>query len=219
MTQPDMLMDRQKPQPRAIASLRTWLVTLLIYCSVIGCLENSGRRGGFRPSVIDAIGRSELWYFWRQRVYGNDGKVVVLVGTSRMTSDVSLDALKACLPGHRVVQLGLNGTKSPIGVLQDLAADTSFVGLVICEIDTPLLEGIQWDAQRAYVHYRPTNASQYFNAIGRAWAEDHLVVLHPAHTLRSVFAQQCQSEPSRTGLGHADVQSRATVKLQKPTEC
>lgn len=120
---------------------RTWLLVLILTGVVVGSEEAFWRSRGFRPSVPES---THLWHFWRQRVYRDDGKVIVLLGTSRMQADICLDTLRDRHPGHRIVQLALSGPQGPISVLEDLANDQSFVGTVVCGCVTPHIQSSIW---------------------------------------------------------------------------
>ena len=84
--------------------VRLWLCAMLLFVGCVGSLDAICRRQGFRPTVDDSL---DLWHFWRQQVYRNDGRVLVFLGTSRVQSDVSLTTLGERLPGYTIVQLGL----------------------------------------------------------------------------------------------------------------
>jgi hypothetical protein len=73
---------------------------VLLPLSVAG-LEWLSRIHRVGPTVSQTMG---LWYFWRQQINRTDGKVIVFIGTSRVAADVSLDTIRECLPGYRVIQ-------------------------------------------------------------------------------------------------------------------
>jgi hypothetical protein len=74
-----------------------------------------------------------LWQMQRERATGN---ATVLIGSSRMWQDVDLTAWQD-VTGSRPIQLAVAG-KNPRPVLRDLANDTAFHGLVLCDV-TPYL--------------------------------------------------------------------------------
>lgn len=67
------------------------------------------------------------------------GDATVLIGTSRNLFDVDLDVWEKTT-GVRPIQLSLEGS-SPRFVLDDLAKDPSFHGLVVADVVTPLFYG------------------------------------------------------------------------------
>jgi hypothetical protein len=164
---------------------RVFIAALALLLFSIGGLEAHWRRQGFRPTVPDSL---TLWYFWRQQVYRDDGKVIVFLGTSRAAADISLATMRECLPRHQIVQLGLVGAESCVGILQDLANDPDFHGTVICELDTPLLERSRWNGHPEFRTYRPTMNSLIEGVI-YAWLQDRIVCLSAPCTLRALIAK------------------------------
>src|ERR1700732_1553151 len=75
--------------------LRVVLLASLLAAGSICSLDAHWRSAGFRPTVPDGM---DLWYFWRQQVDGNNGKVIVFLGSSRITADISIETLHECLP-------------------------------------------------------------------------------------------------------------------------
>jgi hypothetical protein len=176
---------------------RVVLFTFLIFLTLLSGLEAFWIDQGYEANVPDAIDSPDLWYFWRHQVYRSDGRVLVLIGTSRMTADISLEVIRAELPGYSVVQLGLNGARSPIGVLRDLAEDDNFVGTIVCDFDTPFIDSAL-DGQRGYTRYRPAHLPFYFDAIARDWCRSRLVFLAHFSSLKTMAARLiCAGTPPR----------------------
>jgi hypothetical protein len=114
---------------------RTWLLAgvLIVLCS--GAWEIFWRMAGFKPMVSDSAG---LWAIERRKVKGFDPQQVVLIGASRINVDVDLDVFAKYLNGNKPLQLSiLQSSFAP--VLENLADDTSFNGIVICEGNEYLL--------------------------------------------------------------------------------
>lgn len=114
--------------------MRMWLLVLLLSGIGIGGEETIWRSYGLRPSVGNS---TELWRFWRDRVYEVDGNIVVLVGASRMQTAFRPQSLFERIPDTRLVQLAVYAGGSPIGTLLDLADDSEFRGVVICDLIAP----------------------------------------------------------------------------------
>jgi hypothetical protein len=188
---------------------RTLLAALLVSLCGLATIEWLGRMAGYRPSVRDS---RELWRFWRERIRTRDPGVVVLLGTSRMQADVSLEVLEACLPGRRAIQLAVQGPGSSLSILQDLATDPDFCGTVICELETPLLEQRHWDDLRAYRTYEPGLPAEYCDTVFRDWLDDKFVALHRALTLRS-----CCSRIVHRGPGPAA--EKVHMRFTRQTQC
>jgi hypothetical protein len=179
-------LQRFSAQSSGTQWLRVWLLAAACFGGSVASLEAYSRALGFRPSVTDS---KDLWYFWRQRVYRADHKVVVLLGTSRVMADVSLASVHEALPDYSVVQLGLSGAKSPIGLLQDLIADRDFNGIVVSEMEAPLLEKARWRDHAENMLYRPHSLPDYMDVIARTRLNDFLASSRPHFALRSVVAR------------------------------
>jgi hypothetical protein len=185
------------------------LLGALIASCGVAAIEWVARSAGYRPAVHDS---RELWHLWRQRIPAGDPRVVVLLGTSRMQSDVSIATMESCLPGHLVVQLAVEGPSSSVGIFEGLANDPSFCGVVICELETPLLERSRWSDLHSYWAYDPPSLPRYWDGIARNWIGDKLVAMQPAFTLRSCFARLA-GDLSVPGRGHVSMRFSRETQL------
>jgi hypothetical protein len=131
----------QPPRAPALPWLWTWLCALLAVAASLGSLEAFWRDRGFRPNVPDSF---DLWAYHRAQVVGGDPKLLVAIGTSRVRSDISPKAVADCLPGYRLVQLGLNGAISRIGLLEEISRVPGFCGTVLCDALPPMLDEKNW---------------------------------------------------------------------------
>jgi hypothetical protein len=105
------------------------VVTIQIAC--VTCWESFWRAHYFVPD--DYEDTPAMWQIQRERAIGS---ATVLIGSSRMWQDVDLTAWER-VTGRRPIQLAVAG-RNPRPVLEDLAADPAFHGLVVCEV-TPYL--------------------------------------------------------------------------------
>ncbi len=112
---------------------RMWILALaLVLVTAIG-MEAFFRAKGYQPSVRDD---TMLWALVRSSMPKDDPGVVALVGSSRMLCDISVDAFQSAY-GVKPAQLALIRS-SPIPVLEDLADDEHFKGLILCEMSPAL---------------------------------------------------------------------------------
>src|SRR5947209_1539534 len=84
--------------------------TLVAVCFVllaVGSIEAAWRLSGYRPSVTDS---PALWAYHRRQAVERSGKIVALLGTSRMLTDFSTDAFHRRYPGCRIAQLGIQAS-------------------------------------------------------------------------------------------------------------
>jgi hypothetical protein len=157
---------------------------MLVFALSTGVVEAYWRSQGCRPTVQDS---KDLWYFWRQSAYRADGKVIVFLGTSRIVADVSLDSVRKSLPDYRVVQLGLGGAESCIGLLRDFADDSAFRGIVVCELETPLLDRTQWERHSDFRVYQPRSLAAHFDTIAAALIAGQLVAVSQRVTIKATI--------------------------------
>jgi hypothetical protein len=163
-----------------VPALRIWALALVLSAVGFAFLEALASASGYSSDVTDSL---ELWHYWRQQVYKQDGKVIAFLGSSRVMADMSLTTVRECLPGYDVVQLGVSGSKSPIGVLRDLALDPRFKGTIICELDTPLLDHARWSDLDDFIGYYPASRCVYYEKLARARVADKVACLR--HSLRA----------------------------------
>jgi hypothetical protein len=180
---------RSLPRESGSCFWQIWLLAGAIFVASIGGLEAFFRSSGFRATVADG---PDLWYFWRQRADRNDGRVVVLLGTSRMKADVSPRTLEQAL-GMRAVQLAVGGTRSPIGILRDLAADQHFRGIVVCSLFVPFIDRTRWSDCDTFLKYRPAHLAPHIDTILSLRIRSELAVLNARLSLRSLFINWSKS--------------------------
>jgi hypothetical protein len=144
-------------------------------------VELSSRALGFRPDIPET---KELWYYWRQRIYGEPGRAAVLLGTSRMQTDISLGTFERALD-RPVVQLAITET-GPIGVLCDLAEDARFKGVIICSLYVPLVHRSRWSDGLQYRVFAPANDVAYLESLCSLQLRSRLSLLSPRLSLSSL---------------------------------
>lgn len=106
---------------------RTWRVALLLLPATLGGWEALWRSKGFEPLIRDTV---ETWTAARSRVKSDS---VVLIGTSRIQSAVDPKYFSSGMGGRTPIHLAIP-TASPLPMLEDLAQDHSFSGLVIVDL-------------------------------------------------------------------------------------
>jgi hypothetical protein len=111
-----------------------WIVALVLLVGVVGSWEAFWRSHDFVPTVSDD---PALWARTRERANEQGEDAVVLVGSSRMQMDIQQQAFARTTGWSEALQLAVvRGPSFP--VLENLAADERFRGVVICEINPVL---------------------------------------------------------------------------------
>ncbi len=109
---------------------RTWILAIVLAAIALGAIELHWRGRGFEPAVSDS---ARLWSAHRRRAQELEQPGSVIVGASRAQYGFDLEAFADETGWPEPIQLALQG-RSPLPVLQDLADDPSFSGLVIVEV-------------------------------------------------------------------------------------
>lgn len=120
------------PASRVFAQVpwaNTWLLAIGLVLVFLSGWEGVWRRQGFVPLLNDD---ARLWAASRAQVEHDNPRAVVLVGTSRMQLGIHVEAFRK-FTGIQPVQLSMNA-EVPIVVLRHFAQDTSFRGIIICDI-------------------------------------------------------------------------------------
>jgi hypothetical protein len=125
--------------------------------------EGLWRALGYLPKGSDFIFFARL-----RRAADHDRNAAAMVGSSRIRYGLNPETLARAVPGHRFLQLALDGN-SAIPVLHDLAMDERFHGLVICEVNPP-----HWDGQYDFGNWRPEALAYVYPEVSGAYLESVL---------------------------------------------
>ncbi|VAX40795.1 hypothetical protein MNBD_PLANCTO02-839 [hydrothermal vent metagenome] len=168
------------------------------------------RTHGHQPSVSDNL---ELWANVRDTVYDSDGKVIVLLGASRMQLGINTNVLRKRFPDYTIAQLAVNGRR-PMRALEDLANDKKFKGIVVCSVMTMSLPQDRWEGQEKQVKYyhQRTNISNKINQQIITYTQNHFVIANPNIKLTNMIKEAVKDfsmiKPSYV-QGQPDRSSRA----------
>ena len=124
------------------------ILSAALFLTLMGVTEFFWRFQGHSPSIAEDYAH---WSLERERIYDGNPNTVVLLGHSRMQVIDSDSFAQAC-PGYTLVQLATSG-KDPLAVLRDLAADSQFVGTVICAVSDRAFTPDEHDASDYVRHY------------------------------------------------------------------
>ncbi len=171
--------------------IRVWILAISGVLLCAGILEGFWRSRGHRPSVADSPG---LWAYHRGRLQSCPQNGIVVIGSSRALTDFSPDVVHELLPSHPFVQLAISGTASPIAVLEALAADKGFSGLVVCDVHVRQLQHRDWDGQLTFVR---KGASTVFplTSFLRANVEGTVAFIEPNLSLRKIMSSLRTGRP------------------------
>jgi hypothetical protein len=153
-----------------------WLIATTVAAITLLCAEVIARQAGFSPSVRDD---PRTWSAARARAREDR---VVFAGTSRVQAAIDPRAWADAWNGEFPVQLAMAGD-TPLPILEDLATDPDFHGLVIVEILPRILfgsrEGRGLESRRYLSSWRRTRSSlsRRVEAQLRIGVAEHLAAL------------------------------------------
>lgn len=179
---PSSTFSSDFPLERSPASSGTAFVSSLVLAVVLlAGIEGVLRVAGHQPSVIDT---PDLWALHRAKVPSGIQNHVVVLGFSRIQLGFSPAEFREERPNFGVTQLAING-RHPIAALRDLADQSEFSGVVICDITPAGFSREHWDSQAEYVshyqnRYRPWHA---VGTEGSLFFQKNLVLVNPQVSL------------------------------------
>jgi hypothetical protein len=171
------------------------LIAALVVAMLVGGWEWYWRDYGVRPSIANTYG---LWAIQRRRIDTGEGDVTVLVGGSRLYFDIQLPVWER-LDGRRPIQLSFEGT-SPLGPVEDLAADPKFTGQLVIAVEPDLLfTGFTYRGE-AVAYARKESPSQRIGQwLSMRFVEPYFAFDDPDYALQTVLARQpWPKRPGRT---------------------
>ncbi len=213
-----------QPVPERDIPAQPWgrilLGALALFLALIVTWEVGWRAYGATPAYRNSDG---LWAQQRRRIDNGEGGATVLVGSSRMLSNVQLDVWER-LSGRRPIQLALEGTP-PTVPLEQLAADPDFTGTLLIDVHGGTFRGGEGVRAGAFRRYREEGPSQRSGQ----WLSQHvlepwLAFYDPDFALATVVRRQVW--PPRPGfsprpmvrklfVGGADRNQRMWTKLER----
>jgi hypothetical protein len=108
------------------------VLALLVAAGTIAGWEGLWRARGHEPSLYDD---RDLWAAHRARVsHVDQTRNFAVIGASRIQLAFSTGAFEQAMPGWEATSLAINGTY-PVAVLEDLAADEHFAGVLLVAVD------------------------------------------------------------------------------------
>ena len=157
---------------------RCWLVALLLACSGFGGLEALLREREWLPTVIPD---KNVWSLQRQPAAAGGSDTVAILGTSRAQTGFDSRLFRREYPQLPLAMLPISAT-DPAATLEDLAKDTRFRGLVLCELFSFSLVPLKWDTQKSHLDYYHSEwrTGQRAEFLLRSLAQRSFVAVNPS---------------------------------------
>jgi hypothetical protein len=108
---------------------QVFFLCALVFGGLFGIHEIVVRVAGHNTSVLDD---ADLWSMERQRADSLDSSDIVLLGASRMQTNVDVPVLGEFMQA-RVVQLAQSGLGTSLPVFRDIVQLTDFNGIIVCD--------------------------------------------------------------------------------------
>ena len=211
--------------------LKTWIAALAIAVAFCAALEVFWRISGHQPAIVDD---QRLWSIERSKI-GQTGREIVLLGSSRMETDISMEVMRRMNPHREIINLSVSATCAN-ATLHDLARDPLFKGTVIMETsseclmfgDTPEL------SQLSHVDYyhRVFNLNVKANRIIATFFQNKLAVIDPYLNLIKVsgdrilkhkwrapnYVTKHEDRSSSADYTKLDISHHKAIRLKKVTD-
>lgn len=157
---------------------------MVSFLGLTGSHESLLRSCGHEPAIVDD---EALWCAARRQVASLGPDDVVLLGASRMQTDIRESTLAECLPGRRFLNLAVSGGGTSLPVFRDIVAHERFAGTVILdETETTLAtNGSQQACVDACRH--AFTLDRRINRGIETWLQDRLVCLAPEESCVAVW--------------------------------
>ncbi len=164
---------------------RDWLLAVMLAALLLTSMELFWRGRGHEPSVVDD---ADLWSDWREAASAAGPPVLVLVGDSQIKLDFNPRAFTEKYPAYRVINLAVNG-KGPVAVLDDLAKDPAFKGVVVCQVTEPKMlseHRADLDDWIGYYH-REWGPVSKLRSRANTFLQSRLVIINPYFGVRGLL--------------------------------
>ena len=172
-----------------ISSKKDWILawcgTIFLTFVILWMVEIFWRSAGHVPKVIDD---KSLWALERSKINFNNPKTVLLLGKSHIQVGFALDTFNFMCPDYQILQLAIAAGGSPVAVLNDLAVNTDFNGIIICEMSTEDFFKKNWGTQQEYVEYfhNNYNLNAKINRQISTFFQKRLVIMNPNLNLYNI---------------------------------
>ena len=163
-----------------------WCGTIFLTLIIIVLAEFFWRKAGNTAIVTDD---KALWALERSKINFNNPKTVLLIGSSHIQVDFSIDIFNSMCPDYQIFQLAIAAGGSPVAVLNDLAVNTDYKGIIICEMLTEYFFKKNWGSQQEYVEYfyKNYNLNAQINRQISTFFQEKLVIMNPNLNLYNIF--------------------------------
>ena len=150
---------------------RIWILAIALVVTVVVGAELFWRSQGHRASITDD---PTWWAIHRQAA--SQENAVVIIGASRTQLGFSSREFHQAYPERPLIRLEVAG-KGAYEVLQDLAEDDSFKGLVICSVAPSGDVGRGTMPEYLDISRNRVSLDRQLNRTASAWLQDKLVFL------------------------------------------
>lgn len=162
--------------------------TLAVAVALLTTAEIVLRRNGFAPTVEDS---PTLWAQQRARLENAPvaADALVFLGRSRMMQAIDRQVLAETFPARGFVQLAIAGEqRHPLAVLQDIADNTAFGGVLVIGVTEDSFEARHWAGQADLVDYyhQRFRLNDSLNEWLSVVAQEHFAFLRPEVAIRSL---------------------------------
>ena len=207
---PTTMSKFDRPLPSRSLRGSAW-IGFIIMIVLVGGWEKVWRDFGSVPSYRNS---ASLWATERRRIDNGEGDKTVFSGSSRMLFNAQPDVWEQ-ESGQRPIQLSLEGT-SPVGLMEDLAADDDFTGTLLVGVAPGLFFGGFEYRREAFDRYAKESPTQWLGQQISMLVEPYLAFYHYDFALFTILERQ--PFPARADVENPiDVRRLTVVEKDRAT--
>lgn len=172
---------------------------------------------GHEPAIVDD---ETLWCTVRRQVDTLSSDDVVLLGASRMQTDIDETKLVEAFPGRKFVNLAISGGGTSRPVFRDIVENTNFAGTAVLDETEYTMAGGDGDEQSYVAAYTDTfSFDKLVNRQVDTWLQTWLVSLGPGESCTELWPRilaRRQVPPPKPTVTSATRYTRSDYSLVDP---
>lgn len=156
---------------------KIWITAIILFTGLLGVNEYLLHQSRHLKSLVND---EELWSIHRRKVESLDKEDIVLLGASRMQTNVNLKLFKEKFPGRTIIQLAVSGGHTSLPVFKDIIDNTDFKGtLIISETESSMAAGNSSQDDFVNFYHNQFSIDRQWNKQIENWILQNVLFLNP----------------------------------------
>lgn len=179
----------QQNSNNQISSNRNWLsiwsISILIAALFVCIHEYILTSAGYKPSLVSD---EALWSVMREKIDSSKQNSLLLLGSSRMQTNVDTRYLRDTCNVKQVIQLALSGRGTSYPVFRDIVENTDYKGQILIS-ETEATLSSNKSEQESFVKYFHSNFTidRKINRKIRTWLQQKILIANPANSSKRLW--------------------------------